>query len=174
MKRFQDTKRSLTTRNISYKPSPVTMSPSLKLCLVFKTDFNNGLNFCTPLIKAGVNLLLFPAMFSSILGSADGGGSWNASNPEKNRRMLSATFWAELSLDPFWSWKTCIRFRENIRLSFRYRSQDRMSRHVTSRHACHISSYLLSCTSYCFTPKCDMSRLLMPYHKISFPSSVGL
>ena len=68
------------------------MSPSLKLCLVFKTDFNSGLNFCTPLTKAGDNLLLFPAMFSSILESDDGGGSWNASNPEKKRRMLSATF----------------------------------------------------------------------------------
>ena len=85
-------KRSLLTRNTSYIPSPVTMSPSLKLCLATKTDFNNGLNFCTPLKKAGVNLSLFLAMFSSTLGSDDGGGSWNASNPEKKRRMLSATF----------------------------------------------------------------------------------
>ena len=66
-------KRSLPKRNISYIPSPVTMSPSLKLCLATKTDFNNDLNFCTLLRKAEVNWLL--------LGSDDGGGSWNASNP---------------------------------------------------------------------------------------------
>ena len=85
-------KKSLPTRNVSYIPSPVTMSPSLKLCLVTKTDFNNDLNFSTPFRKAEVSLSLLLVMSSSTSGSDDGGGSWNASKPEKKHRMLSATF----------------------------------------------------------------------------------
>lgn len=126
---------------ISNSPSPVTMSPSSKLCLAFKTDCNKSLNFFTPLRKAVFNFLLFFAMFFSTLRSDDGGGRWKASNPEKNHRMLSANVCTVPSLDLIWSWKTWkyVKIMREQKDEILWRKEDFMLHHLLP---CQITSNL--------------------------------
>ena len=87
-------------------PSPVTISPSLKLCLGISVVRSNSLNFSIPERNSGLIWLLFRLMFFSTSSLTVGGGSLKARKPGKKRRMLSATSWFWSKLDEPWSLNT--------------------------------------------------------------------
>lgn len=72
-------------------PSPVTNSPSLKLCFGDRVVSINLLNFSKPLKNKGLTLSFFLFILFIVSGSTVGDGKVNASKPEKKRKMLSAT-----------------------------------------------------------------------------------
>ncbi len=82
-----------TRRYVIYLPSPVTISPSLKLRLGTSVLLSNFLNCSSSERNSGLIWLLFLLMFFSTSLSSVGGGSWKAWKPGKKRKMLSATSW---------------------------------------------------------------------------------
>ena len=87
-------KINMTDDWLYFLPSPVTTSPSLKLCLGFSMDHSDRLNCSIPSRNRGSSwsLLLFTFFRTSL--STVGVGCWKASNPGKKRKILSATSWA--------------------------------------------------------------------------------